>query len=44
MTDQELAQAVREMAHSFLWDTGEISEEDEVSNDEALDLLMELIR
>ena len=41
MTDEELAQRVREMAHSFLLEGGHISTEDVVTNEEALNLLDE---
>ena len=43
MTDEELAQEIREIAYSFLYNEGFIQEEDKVSNEEALKLLHELI-
>lgn len=43
MTDEELAEAVREIAYSFLWNEGHIKEEDDVTNEEALKLLNELV-
>ena len=43
MTDKELAKAIRDMAYSFLRNNGDISEDEPVSNEEALNLLDELI-
>lgn len=43
MTDEELAGVIRDMAHSFLWNEGHIQEEDEVTNEQAYDLLRELV-